>query len=75
MYFASDNCSGAHPKVMDAVVRANQGYSSAYGEEVAMDNVRDQIRDIFEAPEAAVYLVATGTTANVLSLATYVRPW
>ena len=34
-----------------------------------------RIREIFEAPEAAVYLVATGTAANALSLACLCPPW
>ena len=40
-----------------------------------MDEVRDRLRGIFEAPEAAVYLVATGTAANSLALATLSQPW
>ncbi len=75
MFFASDNSAPTHPKVLEAVIRANEGYAMPYGADPIMDQVRAQIRDIFEAPEAAVYLVATGTTANVLSLASYVQPW
>lgn len=75
MFFASDNAGPAHPKVMEALMAANAGYQSAYGAEAAMDAVRAQIRDIFEAPEAAVYLVATGTAANSLILATLGQPW
>ena len=75
MFFTSDNCSPTHPNVLEAVVSANEGYAMPYGVDPIMDEVRAQIRDIFEAPEAAVYLVATGTTANVLSLASYVQPW
>lgn len=75
MFFASDNSGPVHPQIMAALNEANQGYAPAYGNDLIMDQVRDQIRDIFEAPEAAVYLVATGTAANVLSLASYVSPW
>ncbi|NBT30807.1 MAG: low specificity L-threonine aldolase [Rhodobacteraceae bacterium] len=75
MQFASDNTSPVHPKVMDAVMRANEGYASSYGNDAIMDRVRQQIRDLFEAPDAAVYLVATGTIANVLSLALICPPW
>jgi threonine aldolase len=75
MFFASDNASPAHPRVMDALAQANRGYAPSYGEEPAMERVRGRLREIFEAPEAAVYLVATGTTANVLSLACHVQPW
>ena len=29
--FASDNAAGAHPTVLDALVRANTGHALAYG--------------------------------------------
>lgn len=75
MYFSSDNASPAHPKVMDALVRANEGYAGSYGADLIMDEVRERIRTIFEAPDAAVYLVSTGSTANALALASYCPPW
>lgn len=73
--FHSDNCSGAAPEVMDALLRANAGSEASYGEDAVMARVRDRIRAVFEAPEAAVYLVATGTAANALSLALSCPPW
>jgi len=75
MFFASDNTSGAHPKVMDAIVAANDGYAMPYGADPIMDEVRDMIRARFEAPQAEVYLVATGSSANALSLACLCPPW
>jgi threonine aldolase len=75
MHFASDNTGPAHPKVMEALVRANDGYAMPYGADALMDEVRAKVRDIFEAPEAAVYLVATGTAANSILLATLCQPW
>jgi threonine aldolase len=75
MYFASDNSGPVHPEVMAAMSEANQGYSMAYGADPQMDGVRARLREIFEAPEAAVYLVSTGTAANSLVLATLCSPW
>ncbi|MBN8629839.1 MAG: low specificity L-threonine aldolase [Rhodobacterales bacterium] len=75
MRFASDNTSGAAPEVMAAILKANEGYESSYGADAGMQRVTDLIHDIFEAPEAAVYLVATGTAANALSIATHCPPW
>ena len=75
MFFASDNGSGAAPEIMAAVQRANEGYARSYGADAIMDRVRRKIRAVFEAPEAAVYLVATGTAANALALALYAQPW
>ena len=75
MFFASDNGGPAAPKVMDALMRANEGTAMPYGADPIMDRVRAHIREVFEAPEAEVYLVATGTAANALALATLVQPW
>jgi threonine aldolase len=75
MFFASDNSGPVHPKVMAALARANEGYAMPYGADAIMAAVRAQIREIFEAPEAAVYLVATGTAANSLALATLAQPY
>ncbi|MFK7745369.1 MAG: low specificity L-threonine aldolase [Roseobacter sp.] len=75
MFLASDNAGAAHPQVMDEVIAANTGFVSSYGADPIMDEVRAQIRDIFEAPEAAVFLVATGTAANALALGCYCQPW
>ena len=75
MFFASDNTSAAAPAVMDAVLRANTGYAMGYGNDAIMAEVTTLIRTAFEAPEAIVHLVSTGTAANALALATMVEPW
>ncbi|UTH48561.1 low specificity L-threonine aldolase [Loktanella salsilacus] len=75
MFFTSDNAGPAHPSVMQALMDANTGYASGYGSDDGMTRVRAMIQEIFEAPEAAVHLVATGTAANALTLATLSNPW
>ena len=75
MFFTSDNAAPAHPTVMNAMLRANTGYTSGYGGEDAMADVQQSICDLFEAPNAVVYLVSTGTAANALALATMTKPW
>jgi len=75
MHFASDNTSGAAPEVMAALIRANEGYARSYGADAAMGRVTALVRDMFQAPEAVVHLVATGTAANALAIATHCAPW
>ena len=75
MNFASDNTGPVHPKVMEALLRANDGYAMPYGNDALSRQVADRIREVFEAPRAAVHLVATGTAANSLILATMAQPW
>jgi threonine aldolase len=75
MWFVSDNASPVPARILEAIAGANHGYAASYGNDGAMDRVRARIRDLFEAPEAAVYLVATGTAANALSLAVLCPSW
>lgn len=75
MHFASDNTGPVPAEVLEALARANEGYMMPYGADPLMEGVKAKIREIFEAPEAAVYLVATGTGANALALATLADPW
>jgi threonine aldolase len=75
MNFASDNAGPVHPRVMAALAAANQGHAPAYGADRWTEGAVAAIRAAFEAPEASVHLVATGTAANALALATLARPW
>ncbi|MES2432618.1 MAG: beta-eliminating lyase-related protein [Pseudomonadota bacterium] len=75
MYFTSDNASGAHPQILAALTHANDGFARSYGADAIMERVTARVREVFRHPEAAVYLVATGTVANSLSLAIHSKPW
>ena len=75
MIFASDNTGPVHPRIMAAVMAANDGYAMPYGNDPTTQAARDAVRDLFEAPEAAVEFVATGSVANALALACLARPW
>ena len=75
MFLSSDNAGPAHPQILQRVMDANRGFAAPYGDDALMDEVRDRLRTVFEAPQAAVYLVATGTAANALGLACLANPW
>ena len=75
MFLASDNTSGVPAPVLAALTRANEGFAPGYGADALMERVRAQVRAVFEAPQAAIYLVATGTAANALAIASHVQPW
>ncbi|WP_415233654.1 threonine aldolase family protein [Pseudorhodobacter sp.] len=75
MFFASDNGAPVPQPIMDALLRANTGQTLSYGADLPMTRLRDQIRDLFEAPTAEVHLVTTGTAANSLALALYTPPY
>ncbi|MCV6598530.1 MAG: beta-eliminating lyase-related protein [Mangrovicoccus sp.] len=75
MRYASDNAGPIHPAVMEAMLAANHGYAMPYGADDLTVQTVAAIREVFEAPEAAVFLLGTGTAANALALASLCQPW
>jgi len=74
MNFCSDNVTGAAPEILAAIVEANRGSAAAYGEDPLTRRVEARIAEVFGC-EADVFLVATGTAANALSLSVIVPPF
>ena len=62
-------------EIFQALADANQGYQSSYGKDDVTKGVSTLLRGVFQAPEAAVYIVGTGTAANALALSTLANPW
>lgn len=73
MRFFSDNAAPVHPKVMDALVEANQ-VDTAYDGDAWSAKLDRAFSDLFER-EVAVLWVATGTAANCLALASLAQPY
>lgn len=72
--FTSDNSSGAHPAILQAIVDANSGHAAAYGADAWTQRAERALAEVFER-EVAVFLVATGTAANALALSAVTDPW
>lgn len=73
--FASDNAAPAHPAVLEALTRVNEGPSPSYGADPVTAQARDALRAAFDSPDAEVLFAFTGTAANIIALASAVRPW
>lgn len=65
--FASDNYSGVHPEIMEALTRANAEHMGSYGN----DEITERTQKLFEklfGSGTEVLFVYNGTGANVVSL-------
>jgi len=67
--FASDNYSGAHNKIIEAITKANIEHAEAYGNDKYTEQAIKKFKEIF-GNDIDVYFVYSGTGANVLSLKT-----
>jgi len=71
--FASDNCSGVHPRIMDALMRANEGYALSYGADPYTQQALQAFSDLFG--DVTVYFVYNGTGANTLALGAVLKSY
>lgn len=71
--FASDNNAPADPAVLAALADASRGSVPAYGDDPLTRRVLARLAALFGG-EAEAHLVWGGTAANVLGLATVMRP-
>jgi len=73
--FCSDNTAGVHPQILEAITRVNAIPNvMPYGNDEITAGVRQRLSDIFER-EVEIFAVATGTSANSLSLAALSPQW
>ena len=73
--FASDNWSGAHPEVLEAVVRANDGgHAPAYGADPWTAEAHRLLAEHF-GEGTRTYLAFNGTGTNVVGLQSLLRPF
>ncbi len=72
--FGSDNHSGVHPSVLEAIREANIGHQPAYGADSVTQEATRLFRKTFGA-DAEVFFVFTGTAANTLAIRGLCRPY
>jgi threonine aldolase len=72
--FASDNYSGVHPAVLDAITAANTGRQPAYGRDEWTLRLQEVFRHHF-GEQATAYPVFNGTGANVVALQAMTTRW
>ncbi len=65
--FGSDNHSGIHPEIMDAIMEANSNHVIAYGDDYWSKQTSKKIKEIF-GKTAEIFFVFNGTGANTVSL-------
>jgi len=73
MRFFSDNAATVHPAVMEALAAANP-VDTAYDGDALSQSLDRAFSDLFETSCEVVW-VSTGTAANSIILAHFVRPW
>ncbi|HYI31972.1 MAG TPA: low specificity L-threonine aldolase [Glaciibacter sp.] len=72
--FASDNYSGIHPEILEAIVTANGAHQIAYGDDVYTARLQEVFASHFGGG-VEVFPVFNGTGANVIGLQSMLPRW
>lgn len=72
--FASDNNSGVHSAVMEAISHANTGHALGYGDDQWTRNAEKKFKEIFGEESETLFLF-NGTGANSVALQLLLRPF
>lgn len=64
IHFDCDYMAGAHPEVLDAIVKNNQVQTAGYGSDDFCNRAKALIREACGTPDAAVHFMVGGTQTN-----------
>ena len=73
--FESDYTEGAHPLILDALVRTNFEQLSGYGFDKYSDSAKEKIKKACGLEDAQVFLLAGGTQTNQIVVDTMLQPY
>lgn len=72
--FQDDYSEGCHPQILDAMVQSNLVQQAAYGNDEYSLQAAKLIQQAVGNEQAAVHFVASGTLANLIVIASALRP-
>lgn len=75
LFFMNDYSEGAHPKVLDALIKTNMEQHIGYGVDDITNEAVMLIKKKINRPDADVHLLITGTQTNTIAIAHFLRPY
>lgn len=71
--FNSDYTEGCHPAILERLMETNMEQTAGYGTDEYCAQAAEKIREVCEAPEAAVHFLVGGTQTNVTVISAALR--
>jgi len=75
LFFRNDYGEGAHPVVLAKLTETNMEHTCGYGLDEYSLRAADLIREKCGKPEADVHMMIGGTSANMIALSSFMRPY
>ena len=75
LFFRNDYGEGAHPIVLKKLTETNLEHTCGYGLDAYSMKAAELIREKCGRPDAAVHMMVGGTSANMIALSAFMRPY
>ncbi|MBH1958955.1 MAG: aminotransferase class I/II-fold pyridoxal phosphate-dependent enzyme [Flavobacteriia bacterium] len=72
--FKNDYAEGAHPRILEALIKNNLSQQNGYGLDEFSLNAAELIKTKCHSPHASVHFVSGGTQANLIVISALLRP-
>lgn len=73
--FSSDYMEGAHPAIMERLLKTNMEQTPGYGLDEHSEHARELIRKACACPDADIFFLVGGTQANATVIDSMLAPW
>ncbi len=75
IFFNSDYNQGAHPEVLEALIKTNSEHTDGYGLDPHCENAAKLIRELIGDETREVHFMIGGTPCNITFAAAVLKPW
>lgn len=72
--FVNDYSEGAHPRILEALVRTNLEQNTGYGEDIHSRKAAEQIKRLINREDADIHFIPGGTQTNMIVISSFLRP-
>ena len=74
-YLKNDYSEGAHPKILEALIRSNDLQCEGYGCDPFTIKAEELIKTKMNNNDANIYFLSGGTQTNLIAIASFLRPY
>lgn len=72
--FMNDYSEGAHPRILEALIKANLEQNAGYGEDVHTSQAKEYIKKLLRKDSVDIHFIPGGTQTNLLVISSFLRP-
>lgn len=72
--FVNDYSEGAHPKILEIMIKSNLEQNTGYGEDIHTENAKKYIKRHLKDDRVDIHFIPGGTQTNLLVVSSFLRP-